>query len=75
MINAFVLISTVPGKESEVLEGLQQHSEVAEAKVVYGDYDVVVKLSADSMDSLNNFMLGRFNQVSGIRHTTTLIAL
>ena len=75
MITAFVLIITQPGKEADVRAGLSQHQEVAESKTVYGDYDVVVKVCAESMDQLNTFMLDKMRRVSNIKATTTLIAL
>ncbi|PVX23907.1 MAG: AsnC family transcriptional regulator, partial [Candidatus Bathyarchaeum sp.] len=49
---AFVLINTEIGSESEVLDELKKIDAVKEAYMVYGVYDVVAKVGADTMDKL-----------------------
>ena len=45
---AFVMVNTDIGSENEVLEDLKNIDAVNEAYVVYGVYDVVAKVSADT---------------------------
>ena len=49
---AFVLINTEIGSESEVLKALKGVEGVMEAYAVFGVYDVLAKITADSMDKL-----------------------
>ena len=56
MAMAFVLINTEIGSESEVLEALKKIDAVKEAYMTYGVYDVVAKVSADTMEKLKEIV-------------------
>jgi len=49
---AFVLINAEIGSESEILKELRKMEHVKEAYLVYGVYDIVAKVEADTMDKL-----------------------
>ena len=53
---AFVLINTEIGSESEVLGALKKIDAVKESYMVYGVYDVVAKVRADTMDKLKEIV-------------------
>jgi len=59
MPTAFVLINTEIGSEEEILEELKKIPNVKEAYVVYGVYDVVAKVEAESMDKLKEVISWR----------------
>ena len=75
MVIAFILITAKSGKEKKVRDTLLKLPEVKEAQVVYGDFDIVVKLEADSMEKLNNIVLSKIRKLSDISVTTTLISI
>ncbi len=75
MVTAFILITTKSGKEKKIRNTLLKIPEVKEAQVVYGDFDLVVKLEADSLDKLNNIVLSKIRKLSDISVTTTLISI
>ncbi|MFP3229376.1 MAG: Lrp/AsnC ligand binding domain-containing protein, partial [Nitrososphaeria archaeon] len=50
MAKAFVLINTDTGTEEEVLRELRRIPNVTEAYVIYGVYDLVAKVEADSVE-------------------------
>ncbi len=59
MPTAFVLINTEIGSEEEILKELKKIPNVKEAYVVYGVYDVVAKVEAESMDKLKEIISWR----------------
>ncbi|MHA1126250.1 MAG: Lrp/AsnC ligand binding domain-containing protein [Candidatus Heimdallarchaeota archaeon] len=56
MAKAYVLINSEIGGESEVVEQLKAMKEVVEVSVVYGVYDVIVKLEAETMEALKELI-------------------
>ena len=52
MPTAFVLINTEIGSETDVLKELKKVEGVDEASAVYGVYDIVARVKADTMDRL-----------------------
>ncbi|MDH5375460.1 MAG: Lrp/AsnC ligand binding domain-containing protein [Candidatus Bathyarchaeota archaeon] len=73
METAFVLISTRTGSETDVLKKVRAINGVEEAFVVYGVYDIVAKLKADTMGELKEIVLQCIRKRSSITSTLTLI--
>lgn len=75
MPEAFVLFKTEPACEREVYLALVNHDNVAEVHALYGEYDMLVRVSADSAKTLTSMLIGEFRQIKGVRETQTLIAV
>lgn len=75
MVTAFVFITTKTGKEKDVLNKLLKESSVKEATTVYGDYDIVAKIEAETLDRLNEFITKTLRSLSDVSSTSTLIGL
>ena len=75
MVTAFILMVTVAGKEREVMEKLLTYPEVKEAYVVYGEYDLVVKVETDTLKDLDHFITERIRKMPEIKMTSTMIAI
>ena len=75
MPEAFILFKTQPSHEREVYSALDSHSNVAELHVLYGEYDLLVRVSADSAKNLTSMLMSEFRQIEGVRETQTLIAV
>jgi DNA-binding Lrp family transcriptional regulator len=73
MPTAIVLINTDIGREMDVLTELCQMPEVDKAFLVYGVYDVVARVQADTMDVLESSVTRKVRKLAGIRSTLTLI--
>ena len=73
MVTAYVLIISKSGEEKSVLDNLQQLEQVKEAKIVYGEYDIVAKIEVESVEDLNNFLLEKVRPIKNIEKTSTLI--
>lgn len=74
-IVAYVLINVDVGKEKEVLEEILKRygRNVTEARVTYGDFDLIVRLEAGNMRLLDKIVTG-IRSIPGVLRTTTLIA-
>ncbi len=74
-MTAFVFITTKTGKEKDVLSTLLKDESVREATTVYGDYDIVAKVEADTIDKLNEFIVKHLRKSPDVSSTNTLIGL
>jgi DNA-binding Lrp family transcriptional regulator len=75
MASAFVLINTEIGSESEVLDQLKKIDSVEESYMVYGVYDVVAKVSADTMEKLKEIVTWKVRRLDKVRATLTMIII
>ena len=75
MASAFVLINTETGSESEVLDELRKINEVKESYMVYGVYDVVATVSADTMEKLKEIVTWKVRRLDKVRSTLTMIVI
>ncbi|KYH40835.1 MAG: hypothetical protein AYL31_005720 [Candidatus Bathyarchaeota archaeon B26-1] len=72
---AFVLINAEIGSEGEVLKALREVEGVKEAYSVYGVYDIIAKIEADSMDKLKDVVTWRIRRLDKVRSTLTMIVI
>jgi len=75
MPSAFVLINTEIGAESEVLKLLKNIEGVEEAHAVYGVYDIVAKVKAETMDKLKEIVTWNIRRLDKVRSTLTMIVI
>ncbi|MDH5375909.1 MAG: Lrp/AsnC ligand binding domain-containing protein [Candidatus Bathyarchaeota archaeon] len=73
MATAFVLINAEIGSESDVLKNVNKIEGVDEAFTVYGVYDVIAKVKADTLDKLKAIITQHIRRVDRVRSTLTLI--
>lgn len=75
MPSAFVLINTEIGYEDKVLTELKKIENIKEAYVTYGVYDIVAKVSAESMDKLKDIISQNIRRLDKVRSTLTMIVV
>jgi DNA-binding Lrp family transcriptional regulator len=75
MPTAFVLVNTEIGSESEVLTALKKVDGVQEAHTVYGVYDIVAKIGAETMDKLKEIVTWHIRRLDKVRSTLTMIVI
>ena len=75
MASAFVLINTELGTENEVLEQLRKIDAVEESYIVYGVYDIVAKVTADTMEKLKEIVTWKVRRLDKVRSTLTMILI
>ncbi len=75
MPTAFVLLNVELGAESEILENLRKIDAVEEAYRVYGVYDTIAKVSAETMEKLKEIVTYKVRHLTKVRQTTTMIVM
>jgi len=73
VLTAYVLIKVAAGAEARVFETLTKIEGVEEVNVVYGEYDIIVKVNARSMDELRNIVTKQIRGIRDIAKTETAI--
>lgn len=73
MIRAYVLINVKPGKEREVIEILKNSKNIEDVSVVYGEYDVIAKVKAETLEELRKFVVEVIRTKDYVERTVTLI--
>lgn len=75
MPEAFVLFKTEPTKEREVYLKLSGNPSVSEVHVLYGEFDLLIRISSADAKGLTGMLMKEFRQISGVRETQTMIAV
>jgi len=75
MPTAFVLINTEIGSEADVLRDLKKVEGVEEAHAVYGVYDIIARVKADTMDKLKEIVTWKVRRLDRVRSTLTMIVV
>jgi len=75
MPTAFVMITTELGSEKEVLDEIRKIDAVKESYIVYGVYDIVAKVGADTMDKLKEIVTWKVRRLDKVRATLTMILI
>ena len=75
MVVAYVLLIVKPGEESKVAERLKSMTEVKDVAIVYGEYDIVIKVEEKTMETLQNFLIKKVRGIEEIERTSTMISL
>ncbi len=73
MPKALVLMNAELGHETNVINELKKTPNVTEVYAVYGVYDIIVKVEAESMEKLREAIATRLRKISGIKSTLTMI--
>jgi DNA-binding Lrp family transcriptional regulator len=72
---AFVFMNIDAGGEDEVLKQLRTIENVKEAHAVYGVYDIVAKIEAETMDKLKEIVTWKVRRLEKVRSTLTTIVM
>jgi len=73
-VQAYILISTEPGKPWEVAESALQINGVKTAHAVTGPFDVVIFVESNNIDDLGK-LLEKIHSLEGVLKTQTAIAM
>ncbi|MGA2386687.1 MAG: Lrp/AsnC family transcriptional regulator [Candidatus Bathyarchaeia archaeon] len=75
MPKAFVLINVESGSEEEVLEQVKKVEGVNEAYYSYGVYDIIAKITSETMEKLRETVTQKVRTILKVRSTLTLIMM
>ena len=72
MSAGYVLVNVEPGSESEVHKIVRKLDCVTDANMLFGDYDLIVKIEADSMGEIARHVVELIRAIPGVANTKTL---
>jgi DNA-binding Lrp family transcriptional regulator len=75
MAVGYILITTQPSKEMVVYNQLREISEVEEVHPLFGEYDIIAKLRAESADGIGRTVVEKIREIDGIIETKTLMGI
>ena len=68
----FVLIDIEPTREKEVYQKLTKIKDIVELYPLFGDYDLIAKVEADSYDAIGKLVVSKIRSIEGVKATKTL---
>ena len=72
---AYVLITTESGAVDSVLATLKKMDSVEETYMVYGVYDIIATVKAETMDKLKEIVTWNLRSLDKVRSTLTMIVV
>ena len=72
MEKAYILIGCELGAENDIVGKILRLDKVKDARVVYGDYDIVVEAETDTESQMDNLITKKIRKIGKVRSTMTL---
>jgi DNA-binding Lrp family transcriptional regulator len=72
-MKAYVLINTELGQEAAVVKVLKDVEGITDIFSLYGIYDVIVQVEAESMDKIKEIVFNNIRRLDSVKTTITLI--
>ncbi len=72
---SFVLINADLGAEEDLLKDLRNIEFVKEVYMVYGVYDIIVKIEADTLEKVKETITWKIRRLEKVRSTLTMIVV
>jgi len=73
MAIGFALLSISPLHEKKVYENLKQIPNITEVHPLFGEYDILLKIECDDIDSIGEIIINNIRSINGVMDTKTLI--
>jgi len=70
---AYVLFKVASGTEREVAKKMIEFEEVMQADVVFGEYDVIARVTTADLEKLQDFVSDKIRTVPNVLVTSTMI--
>jgi Lrp/AsnC family transcriptional regulator for asnA, asnC and gidA len=74
-ITAIIIIQSESEKHKDVEKQLSNLDEVSEVYSISGEYDILIKVWAHSLDELNQFINSKIRSIDGIEDLTEMIVM
>lgn len=75
MAKVYILLNVVTGAEEKVMEDIKLIQNVRMAHNVYGVYDIIARVEADTMEEIKNIISWKIRRLDDVRSTITMIAV
>jgi DNA-binding Lrp family transcriptional regulator len=72
-MKAFVLLNTELGMETKITEALKGVEEITNIYSLYGIYDIIIEMEADTMDRIKEVVFNKIRRLDNVKSTITLL--
>ncbi|MBN1682561.1 Lrp/AsnC ligand binding domain-containing protein [Candidatus Bathyarchaeota archaeon] len=72
-VKAYIMMNVKTGSEDKVSETILKLNEVEEASVIYGEYDLILKVNAKDMNHLDKLIVEKLRSIPDIMLTATML--
>jgi DNA-binding Lrp family transcriptional regulator len=72
MEKAYVLIGCELGSENDIVSKLSKMDKIKDARIVYGDYDIVVEVETETEAQMDSIITKKIRKLDKVRSTMTL---
>jgi DNA-binding Lrp family transcriptional regulator len=72
-MKAFVLLNTELGQEASIIEALDGIKEIRAINSLYGIYDLIIEMEAESMDKIKEIVFNKVRRLEHVKSTITLL--
>ena len=73
MVQAYIVFKVNSGSEREACEKIASFEEVLGASIIYGEYDVIAKVSVPDLQGLESLLAEKMRKVPSVLLTSTMI--
>jgi len=70
---AYILINLVDKHEQNILEELQNEPEVLDSHILFGEWDLIVKIKVEHIEEVSAFVMKKLRGHQDVNLTSTLI--
>ncbi|MAH91167.1 MAG: AsnC family transcriptional regulator [Euryarchaeota archaeon] len=72
MAVGYVLVNVSPGQEYDAFQSIKNIENVVDATLLFGDYDIIIKLEAETLGVIAKTVVDIIRQVPGVTGSKTL---
>jgi DNA-binding Lrp family transcriptional regulator len=72
-MKAYILLGLADCDEQQVLDEIVGYEEVEEAHILFGEWDLIVKLKAESAEQVASIVMDKIRKIEDVKLTSTLI--
>jgi DNA-binding Lrp family transcriptional regulator len=72
-MKAYVLLNTELGQEASIAETLKGVKEIIAIRSLYGIYDLIIEMEAESMDRVKEIVFNKVRRLEHVKSTITLL--
>lgn len=73
LVQAYILFKVSSGSERTVCREIAEFNEVLVTGIIFGDYDIIAKVSVSDLQALEGFLAEKIRKVESILLTSTMI--
>jgi anthranilate phosphoribosyltransferase len=73
MVTSYILLKVTSDIDRNIWEMIKELPKVIDAAWIYGEFDMLLKVEAESLDQLDEFVFEELRKIEGIKSTTTLL--